>query len=319
MKLYLQMGHGMKALTMELIEDWQDGGAILSPRDLKPSQLYEVSDSVRSAGGEALLDPQCYEHDSDHPDLAGHTYYRTFLDNTTASVKENTIDKVLEELAKLAEYLKVRRHILPARIAEAVTEDWFDFQETAITSAQKVFGTDPLLPTIALSYDAACDEHQIGTDRYYTKTENSTSRRATWYYCSQAYSEYKIPFLDMAKRGGVIDVIQPSDDRMLLYSAALFTGAMPTSVNWKEKMAFCHYLSCLRIQAESASAATYQETLSRYSASLDAAETLATNLARKGAIAGDRGVHKFIDANRAGIAVFDAARGARLSRMWASL
>jgi len=401
MKMYLQMGHGMKAMAMELIDDWQDGGVILSPRDLKPSQLCDVSASVNESGGEVLLDPLCYEHSSNHANLQKHDYFRAFLDAPTAAFRGNAMDEVLEELARLDSQLAVRRHILPARIADEANDDWFEFQDATISSARKIWGAETLLPTIALCYESACDEQQVeniveraahwsasgvyvvvqgkeksylqehpawvanllllvsglrlagkevivgyanhqllclgaakanviasgnflnvrifGTDRYFIKEEGATSRRAIWYYCPQAYSEYKIPFLDMAKRSGVIDDIQPSDSRMLLYAAALFTGAMPTAVNWKENKAFCHYLSSLRLQVEDAVHPTYEETLAEYSRSLDEAEALASRLAQKGARAGDRGVDRFLDTNRAALAVFDSARGARLKRAWESL
>ena len=40
--------------------------------------------------------------------------------------------------------------------------------------------------------------------------EEEIRRRATWYYCPQAFSEYKIPFLDVAYEQEVLDLMEPS-------------------------------------------------------------------------------------------------------------
>lgn len=155
--------------------------------------------------------------------------------------------------------------------------------------------------------------------KYFAPEEKSPSRRTTWYYCPQAYSEYKIPFLDMAKRMGALEQLMPSKDEMGIYASPLFTGAIPTSVNWKEPQAFRHYLTALRSQVISAVKPTFDESFSAYVRSLDDAESIAEKLANKGVPSGDRGVKKFADASRSAMAVFRAARESRLSRNWNQL
>jgi hypothetical protein len=76
MQTYLQFGYGMIAHSMELVKNGTAKGAILSPRDLGPAQLGNVSKQIISAGGEVLFDPQCFARDSDHARLVSHEYRR---------------------------------------------------------------------------------------------------------------------------------------------------------------------------------------------------------------------------------------------------
>ena len=78
MELYLQFGHGMMDHTARLLKAWGGGAVVLSPRDLKPSQLGRVAKDARSVGAEPLLDPQCYMHDADHAGLTQHAYWKAY-------------------------------------------------------------------------------------------------------------------------------------------------------------------------------------------------------------------------------------------------
>jgi hypothetical protein len=48
MELYLQFGYGMMALSRELVEEWEGGTVILSPRDLTSDQCQRLSNAIRS-------------------------------------------------------------------------------------------------------------------------------------------------------------------------------------------------------------------------------------------------------------------------------
>jgi hypothetical protein len=86
-------------------------------------------------------------------------------------------------------------------------------------------------------------------DKFKVSEEDEISRRAKggWYYCPQALSEYKMPFLDVAKKQHVLNDMYPNPDSG--YAGPLFTGIEPSLVNWGERNAFCHYLCALRAQA----------------------------------------------------------------------
>jgi len=111
-------------------------------------------------------------------------------------------------------------------------------------------------------------------DKFYLADEDETSRRAKWYYCPQAFSEYKMPFLDIALRQNVLAQMAPPADLGSAYAAPLFSGAAPSTVNWSEQSAFRHYLTCLHTQVRTSHRGTLRETVDAQYILLDAAETL---------------------------------------------
>ncbi len=59
--LYLQFGHNMRPVCLELIGHWGGGTVVLSPRDQTPDQLTRVAQEIHAKpGGRVLLDPQWY-------------------------------------------------------------------------------------------------------------------------------------------------------------------------------------------------------------------------------------------------------------------
>jgi hypothetical protein len=153
-------------------------------------------------------------------------------------------------------------------------------------------------------------------EKFYAAGPEETSRRTTWYYCPQALSEFKIEFLDIALRQGVLADMAPPPTINSKYAAPLFSGAAPTSIAWGEQNAFRHYLTCLRQQAASSTQASFAATFDHHHKLLDQAETLLRKLHAKGIRGQDRDFGPIVDVNRAAMAVFAAAREQRLSRAW---
>jgi hypothetical protein len=161
-QLYLQIGHGMMAHTKELIGRWGGGGAILSPRDLDEDQLRRVAAEVTSAGGEPLLDPQCYIRSADHEKLVAHSYWAAIAKHATGAFTGGPgTDALLGAIASLASTAGIHTHIVPACIADPVDDVWLSAQATVIRAARKHFDKEPLLATIALSAASARDEEQV--------------------------------------------------------------------------------------------------------------------------------------------------------------
>lgn len=398
MRFYLQIGWGMMGHVRELLSDWAEGGAILSPRDMEPQQLVQLAGSVARLGGEPLLDPQCFAHDADHARLNSHDYWQAFRSHSTSALLDGPgTSDVLSRLAALAQQCGITRHILPGILANPVNDDWFAVHDTIIEEAQGHFDGQPLLATIALSSEALRDETQVeavveraaswdvegyyvvaetpsaylvqdptwlanllilaaglkltrrfllvgycshqmlclsasNTDaiasgtwlnvrafppsKFYVPDPDAVSRRALWYYCPQALSEYKIQFLDIARRVGVLDMMRPDSRLGSTYADPLFSGAIPTSIDWGEPRSFRHYLACLRAQAAEASATSYQGSVSVHQRLLASAEQTIERLRQSGVLGGDRDFSDSIDVNRAALAVLDSALGPRLRRQW---
>jgi hypothetical protein len=399
MQMYLQFGHGMMAHTRELLSEWRNGAAILSPRDLTEPQLTKVASDVIKAGAEPLLDPQCFSTQADHYRLTKHTYWGVIssFPNEVYLGGARTAE-LLAALAALSQSLNVRRHILPTPLAASVNDDYIAACEAIIEEAPNHFGQQRLLLTLALSNAVLLDEVQIenlverarnwsavtgfyvvaetpgpylvdnpvwlanllilasglkligkdvlvgyanhqmiclaaarveaiaaGTwlnvrafppDKFFTPTEDEISRRATWYYCPQALSEYKLPFLDIALTAGILGLMRPDPALGSHYADALFQGLPPTTVNWGEQDAFRHYLTCLRSQALQIRYSSFQDAFDDNMMMLDKAETLLATLKREGVSGQDRDFSPFIDVNRAALTRFRGARGHQLQRTW---
>lgn len=156
-------------------------------------------------------------------------------------------------------------------------------------------------------------------EHFETIDEKQPSRRAVWYYCPQALSEYKIPFLDIAKRMELLGKVEPPDIMKNLHSEMLFKGSLPSSTGFSEKEAFRHYLYCLRKQCQDSVRNTYQETKNAHLVMLGTAEQLLSGLGEKGIRGQDRDFTEILDVNRAAIAAFDMAYQFPLSQEWKNL
>lgn len=156
-------------------------------------------------------------------------------------------------------------------------------------------------------------------EHFETIDEKQPSRRAVWYYCPQALSEYKIPFLDIAKRMELLGKVEPPDIMKNLHSEMLFKGSLPSSTGFSEKEAFRHYLYCLRKQCQDSVRNTYQETKNAHLVMLRTAEQLLSGLSEKGIRGQDRDFTEILDVNRAAIAAFDMAYQFPLSQEWKNL
>jgi len=159
----------------------------------------------------------------------------------------------------------------------------------------------------------------FATEKFRAAYEEEIKQRATWYYCPQALSEYKIPFLDVANRLGLLDQMRPHDEMRSHFADSLFTGAQPTAVGFTEQAAFRHFLQCLKVQTNKAETNTFDTTLARHETILTDAESLLRKL-RSGGVSGQlRDFADTIDVNRAALNLFANTRGLTLRRQWASI
>lgn len=157
---------------------------------------------------------------------------------------------------------------------------------------------------------------KFSTDKFQSVEEDEISRRVKWYYCPQALSEYKIPFLDMAFRAGILDQLRADAALESDYADILFSGAQPTSTDYSEQQAFRHYLQCLHRQCHEATRTSFRETAEGHSQLLDNAEAVINELHRRGVRGQDRDFQNIIDVNRAALTALQDTRGFVLERLW---
>ncbi len=157
-------------------------------------------------------------------------------------------------------------------------------------------------------------------DKFRSAYDEEIRRRATWYYCPQALSEYKIPFLDVAHQQGVLDLMKPAPEVDGGYVDHLFSGMQPSSVKPSEQTAFRHYLHALRAQANALDDATgYDEAQAGQDQMLNNADDLLGKLASNGVLGANRDFRDCVEVNRAALTVLDTLRGPMLRRKWSDL
>lgn len=156
-------------------------------------------------------------------------------------------------------------------------------------------------------------------EKFQVSEEDNFRRRAKWYYCPQALSEYKVPMLDIAAQQGSLDDMEPPDELANDYSAPLFEGYQPSLSNYSEADSFRHFISCVRLQAANATADSFEGTVSAFLSQLTTAESLLEQLHESSIVGTPRDFYSCIDECRAAIALLRSNRGAMLRRRWATL
>lgn len=185
------------------------------------------------------------------------------------------------------------------------------------------YATHQLLSAAAANATAICsgtwlNVRSFGPDKFTVKEEDFR-RRAKWYYCPQALSEYKPVFLDIAQRQGLLDSMKPLTAFDGGYVDMLFSGIQPSNAEFSEQSAFRHYLHALHEQVAAANADTFDDAVSLHEQTLESAEQILETLAAARVSAQQRDFTDIIDVNRAALAVLSGTRGAMLRRRWSTL
>jgi len=152
-----------------------------------------------------------------------------------------------------------------------------------------------------------------------TDGDEEPSRRSTWYYCPQAFSEYKVTYLDVAKKANLLSRMAPPTIMANTYSRVLFEDAMPSSTRYNEGDSHRHYLHCLKTQCENATKSTYKESRDSHLALLKTASHLITGLRNEKIKGQDRDFNEIVDVIEAAISIFDKEFGFSMSKEWSSL
>lgn len=160
---------------------------------------------------------------------------------------------------------------------------------------------------------------QFGLQRF-RNPESDTKQRAKWYYSPPALSEYKVTYLDVAARRGVLQTLHPGPGFPTTTAERLFTAPAPMSAPFSYPDAYEHFLICLRHQAMNATLSTFSLTVATLEEELDTA----LQVADSAAYAGVRGEHKQFGAgahaaSMSALATLRADRMPILSRAWPEL
>jgi hypothetical protein len=156
-------------------------------------------------------------------------------------------------------------------------------------------------------------------DKFRLAYDEEIRQRATWFYCHQSLSEYRVPFLDIAQRQGVLDMMAPTQEFDGGYVTALFSGPQPSTLPFTEQAAFRHYLHSLRQQTLLAEKDAFDTTTANYEASLEGAENTHTRLSAAGVRGQYRDFRNCFDVNRAALSLLSTTRGPMLRRLWSAV
>ncbi len=105
MELYLQLGHGMQALSLELIKSWGKGHVILSPVNMRQDKIEPFSRKIQANGGDVLFDPQMFYPKDGHSKLQAYDYWpdanSSITTNNIHSIKRNFIHKINKSIINI--------------------------------------------------------------------------------------------------------------------------------------------------------------------------------------------------------------------------
>jgi hypothetical protein len=154
------------------------------------------------------------------------------------------------------------------------------------------------------------------SSRFDNPEPDEQSRKSTWYYCPQALSEYKISFLNQAQNLNILMHMAPDRSLNSDFANILFSGAQPSDTDFKEKLAFRHYLDCLHQQCKTAKRNSFKETIASHEIMLNTAERYIALFHKYGVRGQNRDFHDYIDVNRSALAFLEQKRGFVLEREW---
>lgn len=151
MELYLQFGYGMKSHCEEMAKKWNGATTILSPRDMKPSQLLSWMLDFKKNNVSCLFDPQCYCPKSELKNLMQYDYwdsnFNTYLDNSHYAENQMSKIKYYNDIAE-TEYF-----IVPSVLYE-FSEIWEELftkkSKRLIKATRNIILDKPILATLTL-------------------------------------------------------------------------------------------------------------------------------------------------------------------------
>lgn len=133
MELYLQMGHGMQSLAVELLTEWGGGSIILSPVNIEPSRVVSFSEKIKKANGAVLFDPQIFYPKEGSLKLQKYNYWPR---DGVSIVSDEEYKNINIELLRLNNEIGTKEIILPA---DQINEESFPHAVEWIKASAEFF------------------------------------------------------------------------------------------------------------------------------------------------------------------------------------
>ncbi len=133
MKLFLQMGHGMKAHAIELIKKWQGGTVILSPKNMTLDQMKQIALELKKINGSILIDPQFYMPRTGIEKLQQHQYWPQDYD-TNSFFTSNGISKMIDTIFNdYVSPMQADAFIIPTLFLDSIDDTWYSITESILS------------------------------------------------------------------------------------------------------------------------------------------------------------------------------------------
>ena len=152
MELFLQFGHGMKSLSIELSKKWGGLTTILSPRDMSPNQMKNWCKEFKKNNIQCLFDPQCYCPKSEQKNLIQYSYWDKELRTNLGSVDTYEVS-LIKKINEYNDIASTSAFICPS-ILKTYTEqwkkEWILESKKIISAASSVVLGKPIFATLAI-------------------------------------------------------------------------------------------------------------------------------------------------------------------------
>jgi len=146
--------------------------------------------------------------------------------------------------------------------------------------------------------------------------QEDVKKKAVWYYCPLAFSEYKLPYLDVGVRLGLKAMLF---DSAMEYARPMIDAPLPSASGWSFPLSFLHYLDTLRVQTGNSVKNSFRETLSYHRELIEKADVILRELRDKGVRGQNREFTDALDASRAALVLLESIHGPILERNWPKL
>lgn len=160
MRFFIQMGHGMMAMNLELLRNFGDGeqsGVIIWPRTLRQDQLERHASEIRELGAALLFDSCFYVPDTSRWKILDLPYWSGVDFNTIDFAGKDGIEFCRRVIDYQVDVLHVTEVLLPGRYIDVRNEDWLEMHANFAKVAAEMNIGIPIYATVALGPDLICD------------------------------------------------------------------------------------------------------------------------------------------------------------------
>lgn len=163
MQCGIQLGHGMRSYTEELVSAWGHAMVMLGPRNFDsrgmnaPDKLVAFSKTISKNGACTFVDPQLFSCKAPQKHLASFPHCSACQQDLSQHYRE-----VVKELATLNAAACTQALILPSNTTDVVDDKWRTLQESMVSAAAEFTDQDVYI-TVALTSSALRTEASINT------------------------------------------------------------------------------------------------------------------------------------------------------------